>query len=77
MWEGDLHEIKEGTMIAILATNKENDHPFWFAKVTKVFKQHNVLNGVEVYQYHTIIKDSLKEKYDLNMVKSSKKGKRD
>ena len=28
MWEGDVNEIKEGTMIAVLATNDENDHPF-------------------------------------------------
>ena len=63
-------------MIVVLATNDENDHPFWLAKVTKVFKEHDVLNGVEVHWYNTTAKDPLKGKYDPEMVKSSKKGKR-
>ena len=75
MWEGDVNEIKEGTMIAVLATNDENDHPFWLAKVTKFFKEHDVLNGVEVHWYHTTAEDPLKGKYDLEMVKPREKEK--
>ena len=75
MWQGDVNGINKGTMIAVLATNDENDHPFWLAKVTKVFKERDVLNGVEVHWYHTTAKDPLKGKYDPEMVKPSKKGK--
>ena len=76
MWEGDINEIKEGTMIVVLATNDENDNPFWLAKVTKVIKEQDVLNGVEVHWYRTTAEDPLKGKYDPEMVKPSKKGKR-
>ena len=38
LYKGSVQDIKEGCMIAVLATDDACDYPFWIAKVMKVNK---------------------------------------
>jgi len=40
LYKGSIHDIKEGSMIAVLADGDLNGYPFWVAKVIKVFREH-------------------------------------
>ena len=38
IYKGSIHDIKEGSMIAVLATKDPHGYPFWIAKVINIHK---------------------------------------
>ena len=69
-WQGDLHELQVGMLVATLAGDNEFDHPFWVAKILEIMKneQNNQLKSVVVHWYHTSSPDAFIGKYCLEMV---------
>ena len=37
-WQGNLHELQVGMMVATLAIGDEMGHSFWIAKITNIIK---------------------------------------
>ena len=37
-WQGNLHELQVGMLVATLAGGHEVGNPFWIAKITKMIK---------------------------------------
>ena len=48
---GSVQDIKEGCMIAVLATKYVQGSPFWIAKVMKVNKEKEEFISIEVHWY--------------------------
>ena len=70
-WQGNLHELQVGKLVATLVGDNEFDHPFWVANILEIMKneQNNQLKSVVVHWYHTSSPDAFIGKYCLEMVK--------
>ena len=53
LYRGSVQDIKEGCMIAVLATDDPRQYPFWIAKAMKVNKENEEVVSVEVHWYAT------------------------
>ena len=69
-WQGNLEEIKVGSLIATLADNDALGHPFWIAKVIELIKDENnsKLLSIKVHWYHTTCHNAFVGKYTLEMI---------
>ena len=54
-WQGHLHELQVGMMVATLAGGDEMGHPFWIAKITDIIKDEprNQVTSIVVHWFHT------------------------
>ena len=70
-WQGSLHELQVGMLVATLADNDELGHPFWIAKILEIMKdeQGNQVKSIVVHWYHTSAPDAFIGKSTLDMVK--------
>ena len=70
-WQGNLHELQVGMLVATLAGGDELGHPFWFARILEMIKdeQGNQVMSIVVHWYHTSSPDAFTGKYSLEMVK--------
>ena len=71
-WQGDLHELRVGMLVATLAQDDELSHPFWIAKILEIMKDEegNQVKSIVVHWYHTSSRDAYTGKYSLEMVKN-------
>ena len=53
LYRGLVHDIKEGCMIAVLATKDACGYPFWIEKVMKVNTENEEAISIEVHWYAT------------------------
>jgi len=53
LYKGSVQDIKEGCMIAVLATEDPRGYPFWIAKVMKVNTKNEEVISIEVHWYAT------------------------
>jgi hypothetical protein len=53
LYRGSVHDIKEGSMIAVLTTEDPHGYPFWIAKVIKIGKENEDVIAIEVHWYAT------------------------
>jgi hypothetical protein len=53
LYRGSTQDIKEGCMIAVLATEDPHGYPFWIAKVIRIDKENEDVIAVEVHWYAT------------------------
>ena len=51
LYKGSVQDIKDGCMIAVLATEDACSNPFWIAKVIKVNKEKEEFISIEVHWY--------------------------
>ena len=70
-WQGNVHELQVGMMVATLAGGDEMGHPFWIAKITDIIKDEvgNQVTSIVVHWLHTSSPDAFTGKYSLEMVK--------
>ena len=70
-WQGNVHELQVGVMVATLAGGDEMGHPFWIAKITDIIKDElsKQVMSIVVHWYHTSSLDGFTGKYSLEMVK--------
>ena len=54
-WQGNLHELQVGMLVATLVGNDGLGHPFWIAKILETMKdeQGNQVKSIVVHWYHT------------------------
>ena len=64
MWSGSIEGLKEGDMVAILASSDPNDLPFRIAKVTKVNIENDRTISIDVHWYFTKPIDSFSGCYN-------------
>jgi hypothetical protein len=53
LYKGLVHDIKEGSMIAVLATEDPHGYPFWIAKIINIDKETGDVVAIEVHWYAT------------------------
>ena len=53
LYRGSVQDIKEGSMIAVLATEDPHGYPFWIGKVIKIEKENDDVTAIEVHFYAT------------------------
>jgi hypothetical protein len=51
LYKGLVHDIKEGSMIAVLATEDPHGYPFWIAKIINIDKENEDVVVIEVHWY--------------------------
>ena len=70
-WQGNLHELQVGMLVATLARGDKLGHPFWIAKIIEIIKgdEGNQVKSIVVHWYHTSSKAAFTRKYSLEMVK--------
>ena len=70
-WQGNLHELQVGMLVATLAGDDELGHPFWIAKILDIMKDEsgNQVKSIVVHWYHTSSPNPFSGKYSLEMVK--------
>ena len=70
-WQGNLHELQVGMLVATLAGGDKLGHPFWIAKIIEIIRddEGNQVKSIVVHWYHTSSKDAFTGKYSLEMVK--------
>ena len=71
-WQGNLHELQVGMLVATLAQDDELGHPFWIAKILEIMKDEegNQVKSIVVHWYHTSSPDAFTGKYSLEMVRN-------
>ena len=70
-WQGNLHELQVGMLVATLAGGDKLGHPFWIDKTTEMIKDEegNQVQSIVVHWYHPCSQDAFTRKYSLEMVK--------
>ena len=53
LYRGLVQDIKEGCMIAVLATKDARSYPFWIAKIMNANKENEEVISIEVHWYAT------------------------
>jgi hypothetical protein len=53
LYMGSIQYIKEGSMIAVLATEDPHGYPFWIGKVIKIEKENDDVIAIELHWYAT------------------------
>jgi hypothetical protein len=53
LYRGSIQDIKEGSMIAVLATEDPHGYPFWIGKVIKIEKENDDVIAIKVHWYET------------------------
>jgi hypothetical protein len=53
LYNSSVHDIKEGSMIAVLATKDPHGYPLWIGKVIKIDKENDDIIAIEVHWYET------------------------
>ena len=54
LYRGSIEDIKEGSMIVVLATEDPHGYPFWIGKIIKIEKENDDVVAIEVHWYATI-----------------------
>jgi hypothetical protein len=49
LYKGVVHDITEGSMIAVLAAEDPHGYPFWIAKVININKENEYFIAIEVH----------------------------
>jgi len=53
LYRGLVQDIKEGSMILVLATEDPHGYPFWIGKVIKIEKENDDVIAIELHWYAT------------------------
>ena len=70
-WQGNLHELQVGMLVATLAKDDELNHPFHTTKIIEIKKddQGNKVKSIVFNWFHTSSPNAFVGKYSLEMVK--------
>ena len=73
-WQGNLHELQVGMLVATLARGNRLGHPLWIVKIIEIIRddEGNQVKSIVVHWYHTSSKYAFTSKYSLEMVKDVK-----
>lgn len=73
-WRGDPEDLKEGSLIATLASDNPLQHPFWIAKLLSMSRdaRSNLITSITVHWVQIYHASAYREKYSLEMLCTGK-----